>query len=328
MKKAWKDAITAMALAWGIPWLIFGVMHAVREETPQSTTLPAQTTQTQAEIRETVNVLTDDGVEEMELTDYLTGVVLCEMPGQFHMEAKKAQAVVARTYTLRTVLYKDKHENAAICTDPACCQGYRDPAQYLAAGGNAAYVEEAKLACLLTEGYVLTYQGELIDATYFSCSGGQTEDAVAVWGADIPYLQSVQSPGEEEAAHYTDTVFFTPKGFQQALGTQLTGAPESWFGAATYTEGGGVDTMLIGGSLYTGTRLRSLLGLRSTMFTVDVSADTIAVTTMGYGHRVGMSQYGAEAMAQEGNAYREILQHYYTGAKLQAMDSLRASSDP
>ena len=316
MKKAWKDAITAMALAWGIPWLIFGVMHAVREETPKSTTLPAQTTQTQAEIRETVNVLTDDGVEEMELTDYLSGVVLCEMPGQFHMEAKKAQAVVARTYALRTVLYKDKHENAAICTDPACCQGYRDPAQYLAAGGNAAYVEEAKLACLLTEGYVLTYQGELIDATYFSCSGGQTEDAVAVWGADIPYLQSVESPGEEQADHYWDEVTFTAEQFQQALGIKLTGSPGKWFGAVTYTEGGGVATMVIGGKPYTGTALRQLLGLRSTAFSVAVSGESLVITTRGYGHRVGMSQYGALSMALSGSGYKQILQHYYRGTEL------------
>ena len=319
MRKTWKEVALAMFLAWGMPWLIWGVMSVAREESSQYTTLPVQT-QAETEIRQTVNVLTETGVEEMELTDYLTGVLLCEMPGQFHLEAKKAQAVVARTYTLRTALYKDKHENAAICTDPSCCQGYRDPQGYLEAGGNEAYVEEARLACLLTRESVLTYEGELIDATYFSCSGGQTEDAVAVWGADIPYLQSVQSPGEEEAAHYTDTVFFTPKGFQQALGTQLTGAPESWFGAVTYTEGGGVDTMLIGGSLYTGTRLRSLLGLRSTVFTVDVSADTIAVTTRGYGHRVGMSQYGAQAMAVSGSDYRQILAHYYLGTELETME--------
>ena len=168
---------------------------------------------------------------------------------------------------------------------------------------------------------VLTYENALIEATYFSCSGGSTEDAVAVWGNAYPYLKAVDSPGEEHAAHYTDTVTFTPLQFQSALGVILSGTPENWFGPVTYTEGGGVDTMQIGKTIYKGTELRQKLSLRSTAFTVSVG-EYITITTEGDGHRVGMSQYGADAMAAAGKDYREILAHYYPGTELCALDTV------
>ena len=313
MNKNWKEWLLAVALAWGMPWLMLGIMGTVQrsEVPPLPEVTPSQTTET-TEAAETVSVLIGEQLKTMDLEEYLTGVLLGELPAEFHPEAKKAQAVVARTYTLRTVLFKDKHPGA-VCTDFACCQGYCSPDAYIAAGGSETAVSSAREAVQATEGLVLTYRGELIDATYFSCSGGQTEDAVAVWGADIPYLQSVPSPGEEQATHYSDSVVFTPQQFQQALGRTLSGQPENWIGAVIYTQGGGVGTMYIGGQAYSGTQLRSLLGLRSTAFSVSVSQGLLTVTTKGFGHRVGMSQYGAEAMAQEGNAYREILQHYYAG---------------
>lgn len=149
-----------------------------------------------------------------------------------------------------------------------------------------------------TSGWVLTYEGELIEATYFSCSGGSTEDAAAVWGTEFPYLQAVASPGEEKAAHYTDTVRLSAEAFQDALGVTLSGSPGSWFRDVTYTDGGGIDTIVIGGTSYKGTSLRSALGLRSTAFSISTTEDTVTITTRGYGHRVGMSQYGADAMGR------------------------------
>jgi stage II sporulation protein D len=258
----------------------------------------------------------DGKTVEMELDDYLTGVLLGELPASFHTQAKMAQAVVARTYTLRTIGVKQVHPGA-VCTDSTCCQAYRDPAEYVASGGSQEAVDSARQAVLDTTGQVLTYAGALIDATYFSCSGGRTEDAVAVWGADIPYLQGVDSPGEENAAHYSDTLRFTPDAFRHALGISLPGDPSGWFGTVRYTQGGGVDTMTIGGTAYTGTRLRTLLGLNSTAFRVQVKDGFIEITTKGHGHRVGMSQYGADAMARSGSTYREILNHYYTGTELE-----------
>ena len=169
-------------------------------------------------------------------------------------------------------------------------------------------------AVLQTAGKVLTYNGALIEATYYSCSGGRTEDAVAVWGQDIPYLQSVESPGEERASHYIDTVTYDRSELEQVLGQKLSG---NWLGTVTYTRGGGVETIEIGSKVYKGTEIRQLLGLRSTAFVMTAVADTVTVTTKGYGHRVGMSQYGADAMAVSGSTYDSILTHYYPGTELE-----------
>ena len=156
---------------------------------------------------------------------------------------------------------------------------------------------------------------------YFACSGGRTEAAAAVWGTDVPYLQAVDSPGEEQAASYTGQVDVSFADFCSILQAQdpavtLTGTAASWFGDVTQTPGGGVATTVIGGRPFTGTQLRQLFGLNSTCFTVAVTQDGIEFTTKGKGHRVGMSQYGAQAMAQAGSDYAAILQHYYTGATL------------
>ena len=187
---------------------------------------------------------------------------------------------------------------------------------YLMKGGKERDVQRIRDIVAATEGQVLTYEGKLIEATYFSCSGGATEDAVAVWGTDVPYLQSVESPGEEQAAHYTDTVSFSPTDFASRLGISLTGEPSKWFSERTYTEGGGVATMKIGTETFSGTQLRKILGLRSTAFEIETDDDVIVITTHGYGHRVGMSQYGADAMAAVGSTYPDILTHYYQGTEL------------
>ena len=254
-------------------------------------------------------------LQQMDLREYLVGVVLAEMPASFESEALKAQAVVARTYT-RKRMEGGKHGQAAVCMDSGCCQGWRSGEDYLAQGGKPSAVEKVRAAVADTDGLVLRYEGKLIDATYFSCSGGVTEDAVAVWGQDVPYLKSVQSPGEEEAPRFTDRVSFSAAEFAGKLGLSAAGDPGNWFGSVTYTTGGGVETMVIRGKTLSGTQLRSKLGLRSTAFEIAVSGDKITVTTRGFGHRVGMSQYGAQAMAQEGSSFSEILAHYYTGTEL------------
>ena len=254
-------------------------------------------------------------LQQMTLGEYLVGVVLAEMPADFEAEALKAQAVVARTYTCKR-MEGSKHETAAVCMDSGCCQGFRSPEEYRDLGGKQADLEKVRRAVEATDSLVLRYGGTLIDATYFSCSGGSTEDAVAVWGQDVPYLQAVDSPGEEDAPRFTDSVSFTAAEFAEKLGLSAGGEPSGWFGTVTYTDGGGVDTMVIRGKTFTGTGLRSKLGLRSTAFEVSVSGRTVTVTTRGFGHRVGMSQYGAQAMAEGGSGFEEILAHYYTGAEL------------
>ncbi len=315
MKNSLKELVLAFLLAWGLPWVAMAVGEVVFSEPVPEETIQTEPVQTQPVLMpkgETIQVWLDGQKVEMDLTEYLTGVLISELPGSFHPEAKKAQAVVARTYALKRVAALDKHPGA-VCTDSTCCQGYTDPNAF---SGGSETVRQAREAVEATEGLILTYEGSLIDATYFSCSGGFTEDAVAVWGSDVPYLQSVESPGEEFASVYTDTVIFTKSQLENALGIRLKGSAKGWFGPVVYTEGGGVSSITIGGKRFEGTELRRLLQLRSTVFTLSALGDSVTISTKGYGHRVGMSQYGAQAMALAGDSYEKILAHYYSGAKL------------
>ena len=188
----------------------------------------------------------------MGMDAYLLGAVLAEMPADFEGEALKAQAVAAITFARRAYVTGGKHGDGAVCTNYACCQAYIAPEDYLQRGGTQEDVDWVRSCVEATSDLVLTYEGALIEATYFSCSGGRTEDAEAVWGTEYPYLQAVDSPGEENAAHYRDTVWFMPEFFAGLLGLELTGNPEEWFGETEYTDGGGVDTMTIGDTLFRG----------------------------------------------------------------------------
>ena len=307
MKGKWQAFLFALVFGVVMPWVVCAI--GGRSIVPNITGEEIEITVAKPQ-RETIGVLTKDGLRQMLLDDYLTGVLLGELPESFAFEAKKAQAVVARTYALR-VAAGDRH-NGAVCTDSGCCQSYRE-----AADAGAAAARKAAEAVRQTAGMVLTYNGQLIDATYFSCSGGSTEDAVAVWGTEIPYLQSVASPGEEHATHYADTVSFTFQEFRKALQRDLPEDPSRWLGAVTYTDSGSVESMSIGGVSYAGTQLRKLLGLRSTVFTVELGQNAVVIHTKGFGHRVGMSQYGADAMARAGKDFAQILHHYYQGVVLE-----------
>lgn len=309
-------------------WLAFGLallccilpllaVHAA-DETPASTAEPEVTEAAPPEVSFDealiLHVLTANGVREMDLHSYLCGVLLAEMPAGFSPEALKAQAVASRTFALQQA-QRGKHPEADICTDAACCQGWAAP---------DAAPDVFLQAVAATDGLVVTYGDELIEATFFSCSGGQTEAAVAVWGSDVPYLQSVSSPGEESAPRFTETVRQSAEEFAAILRAaqpelDLESDPSRWFGSLTRTAGGSVATLEIGGILFSGTQLRTLLGLRSTDMEFSVEGNVICITTWGYGHRVGLSQYGAEAMAQTGADFEEILLHYYQNTKIKRL---------
>ena len=319
MRRIWKEIGTALLLGGVLPSLMVNASALLVRENPKELPITV-TTAPQAETSMDIRLRRKDGrLEEMELEKYLTGVLLGEVPADFEPEALKAQAVAARTYTAKAVLTGGKHADGSLCTDFACCQAYLPETEYLAAGGTEEGLEKIRAAVTNTAGLVLSFEGGLIEATYFSCSGGRTEDAQAVWGTDYPYLRAVASPGEEEAAHYQDVISIDTDVFQKTLGRTLEGKPESWFGARTLTPGGGVDTLEIGGESYSGVRLRQLFGLPSTVFTVSVEGKQIVFRTKGYGHRVGMSQYGADAMAVTGSDFREILGHYYPGTKIEKL---------
>ena len=255
-------------------------------------------------------------VLELSLQEYLVGVVLAEMSPKFPQEALKAQAVAARTFALKKAR-SDRHPQAHVCTDAACCQGWIEPRDVPGS-------EAARQAVETTDGLVLYYEEELIDATYFSCSGGRTEAAVAVWGEDIPYLRSVESPGEEQAPRYEETICIGKDDFREKVlasypEANLSGSPQGWFGAVSYTAGGGIDSIFVGGTVLQGTELRRLFGLRSTDISIETSQTQIYLTTHGFGHRVGMSQYGAKAMAEKGVNFASILEHYYGQTELRRL---------
>ena len=255
-----------------------------------------------------VTVSVEGTERRMVLSDYLCGVLMGEMPGSFPLEALKAQAVAARTYTLQRL-----EAGGALSDDPAECQAFCDPDQAGTKYGEQAdaVMEKLRRAVEETDGQVMIYDGTLITATYFSCSGGRTESAQAVWGSSVPYLLSVDSPGEEDADSFESRMELSRAELMERLEI-----PDTEIREITYTEGGGVETMTIGGRSFSGVELRRLLGLRSTNFQIDISGDTVTVDVKGFGHRVGMSQYGAKAMAERGQSYREILAWYYTGAEL------------
>lgn len=316
LKQFWKEAGLAVILGLIMPGFI---LHIVTYSSHRYATKPKPTETPSSPVQSSVYipVLCDNGaVREMELDAYLVGVILAEMPASFEVDALMAQAVVARTYTLRAHEGKGKHEQAAVCMDSTCCQAYRSPEDYAEEGGSYESIKKVRSAVQMTEDLVLVYEGELIEATYFSCSGGSTEDAVAVWGADIPYLQSTDSPGEELAAYFTDSITYSPEKLALLLGVDFGGAPDTWFAEPSYTSGGGVEEIIICGKRFEGTKLRKLLNLRSTAFTVTVEEDAVIFHTKGHGHRVGMSQYGADAMAAAGSNFEQILYHYYQGTQL------------
>ncbi len=280
--------------------LLPGALFSVMERLPR----------TPRNLEVCIPVLMDSGkVESVELEAYLVGVLAAAMPEEFHMEALKAQAVAARTLAARIHLAGEKHDGA-VCTDEGCCQGYD--------GRRLPLSQRQKLrqAVRETAGQVLTYEDALIRALHFSCSGGKTESARDVWGENVPYLQSISSPGEEASPCYMTTLTMTAEQFASKLTALPAGLPGQWIGPITYTDGGGVATVRIGEITYSGIQLRQLLGLNSTAFVLTIVGDTVTVTAKGAGHRVGMSRYGAQAMALQGSSYAEILACYYGGCTL------------
>lgn len=306
-----------------VPGILLSTASRVVEEplkTEPTTEATQPTEPTEPEEPHLISVILPNGEREsMELEEYISRVVLGEVPADFDIEALKAQAIAARTYTLRCVRLEDKH-SGGVCTDYRCCQAYKDPREYVENGGTGNNLAKVYYAVAQTKGEVLRYEGELICATYFANAGGSTEDAQAVWGQPYPYLKVVSSPEGEDSAYYSDSCSFTLEEFQSLLGETLTGKTDSWFGNISKTPGGGVDTIRIGGKFYTGIEVRSMFSLRSTIFTVTVTEDTVTFYTKGYGHRVGMSQYGAQAMAQQDSTCEEILAHYYPGTSLEQYD--------
>ena len=280
----------------------------------------------------TVTVLLGETVEEMPLETYLIGVLAAEMPAAFPVEALKAQAVAARTYTLyKEAMYgRDgskapaSHKGAVLCGDSSHCKAYCDLAQRAAElwGSNRAFYESKLTGAVRdTDGLEMEYEGKPIAAVFHAASAEKTEAAVDVWGNAVPYLVSVSSPGGEASSSYHAKVELLQSDFAAAFQAShpkadLSGDAGSWFSDIKRSAAGGIISLKVGGVQVEGREIRSLAGLNSTNFTVEATGALLVFSTTGYGHGVGMSQYGARALALEGKDFESILKHYYTGVDL------------
>lgn len=255
-------------------------------------------------IEETDTEKTNVNIDK-ELEDYVVGVVAGEMPVNFPHEALKAQAVAARTYAVRQ-LQSDpnmKYEDIA--------QAYVSVDKMKEMWGNNfdEYYAKIKNNVYQTAGEILEYNNEPILAAFCSTTNGYTEECQNVWTQDLPYLKSVKSEGDELSPYYSDSVTVTKKQFGSIFGS-------TDFAVTEKTNAGYVKSVNIGGNVYSGDRIRQIMGLRSTCFDIINEGENITFSTKGYGHGVGMSQYGACFMANNGADYKTILAHYYTGTNL------------
>ena len=252
-------------------------------------------------------------ITNINLEDYIIGVVAAEMPASFELEALKAQAVAARTFAM----YKKETRNLDYdLIKGVKDQAYKDNKTLLTQWNVNFFTNYLKIrkAVEETQGQVLTYNGEIINAFYFSMSNGYTENCELVFAQDLPYLNSVSSKWDNESLNnYSYTTTFSKEDFCSSLGITCD---KIEIQDITRSDANRVLTIIINGQTFKGTEVRSKLGLRSTDFDITINESDITITTRGYGHGVGMSQYGANGMAQDGYSYEEIVKYYYQNTEI------------
>jgi len=279
----------------------------------------------------------EEKMMEIPLEEYIAGVVAAEMPASFHEEALKAQAVIARTYALSKA-GKDgggcsENPGADLCTCSTCCQAWEDihtATKKWPAEEASFYLERILNAVNSTRGMVLTYQGDLIQAVYHSTCGGVTETAAEVWSGEeeIPYLQNVECTFCRHSPHYTGQLEMNLTAYAAALEKEADVLPVlgeeniPFLDVVSKSSSGRNLLLKIDRSdrLYSGEEIRKLLGLPSTFFRWQINGDKIVFSTRGYGHGVGLCQYGADGMAKQGYNFRQILEFYYRGTEIQLLN--------
>ncbi|MEC0129255.1 stage II sporulation protein D [Paenibacillus pabuli] len=272
------------------------------------------------------------------LEEYVTGVVAAEMPAEFRLEALKAQAIAARTFIVRRLAANDTSgvpSGEADVTDTVSHQVFIPPDRVKADWTRLGKAEEWKKlqqAVRESRDAVMTYQGKAITASFFSTSNGYTENAEDVWGNPVPYLQSVDSPWDKKLAPgFEETITLKRSEILRKLNLSAGSIPATaqqnggWMEVMSTTQGHRIKEMRIAGTTFSGPEVRKLLGLRSSQFSWKTDGDEVEITTYGYGHGVGMSQWGANGMAQEGHTATQILKHYYTGISFGQASKMLAS---
>lgn len=258
-------------------------------------------------------------VETISLDDYLVNVVSAEMPVDYEEEALKAQATVARTYTLYQIENSKKHQEADMCDSSSCCQAWiTKEKRYEAWKENQDEKwEKIRKAVYSTAGDIITYQGKPIDAFFHSNSGGTTEIPVNVWGgSNFPYLQVVETSGEDEYSQFYSEKEYTyieieEKMKQNYNDFQINWSEENAISILEYTESSRIRTLKVGNKNISGVEARKIFELRSTNFTIENNNEKVKFSVVGYGHGVGMSQTGSNTLAKQGKNYKEIIQHFY-----------------
>ncbi|MCM3163802.1 stage II sporulation protein D [Metabacillus litoralis] len=260
-------------------------------------------------------------VENIPLEEYVIGVVASEMPAEFETEALKAQALAARTYITKQLMSGKKlgvPEGNAVVTDTIMHQVYKSPEEKKAEWGDDYTRKMQKIteAVAATQGQILTYDNQPIDASFFSTSNGYTENSEAVWQEPIPYLKSVESTWDEKSPKFYEKKIIAISQFEKLLGVNLDTSSGTIGKVTELTPGKRVAKVEIDGKEFTGTDVRDKLELKSADFTWEIKGDSVVIETKGYGHGVGMSQYGANFMAEAGKTYQDIVAYYYNGTKV------------
>ena len=269
---------------------------------------------------------TENGeVEEIDLDTYIYGVVAAEMPASFEMEALKAQAVVARTYTIYKIIKDSKHENADICDSSLCCQAWISKEDRLAKWDEdkqEEYLAKIKNCVDETQGKIITYNGEPINAFFHANSGGKTEIPFNVWGGSgYDYLQVVETSGEDEYTQYNSEAEFSKTEFEKIMKERdssfsINFDDENSIKILERTEGDRVKEIQIGNEKISGVEARKLFSLRSANFEIEKNKDTVKFIVYGYGHGVGLSQTGSDSLAKQGKNFEDIIHHFYTNVEI------------
>ncbi len=258
-------------------------------------------------------------IKEMTVEDYLFSVVAAEMPALYETEALKAQTVAAYTYAMCKAARSE--EEYDITDDSSIDQAFISREEALAKWGEDAPVYEEKIRSAVKSVLyeTITYDGQLILAAYHAISSGKTENAADTWGGNYAYLTSVDSSGDKLSPNYLSTAEFTADELKEKLSEYvvLSGDGSGWIGDISRTDTGTVLTAVIGGKSISGGNIRKALSLRSANFDIERKDGKFIFTVRGYGHGIGMSQYGAHYMAMQGKNYKEILLHYYPGCKVE-----------
>lgn len=327
-----RQTLGAAVLLWALlflPALLFAPREVEEEHPllPQGQVVSSTgSVEVASDAAHSLRLWKDGTAVELSVEEYLQGVLRGEMPAAFHMEALKAQTVAERTYLYYQMAAgaKGSHPQADVCTDPACCTAYLTEEAAREKWGAAFEECNEKIleAVSATDGQVMYYGGEPIMAVFHSSSAGMTATSGEVWTADLPYLVSVESPESADTVpNYYSVSTFTPSEFREKFNAAYPAAKwgekvSDWVTDVVRTDTGRVESATVGGVEVSGQELRSIFSLRSASFTIEAGED-ITFRVTGYGHGVGMSQYGANTLAQEGKSWREILQWYYTGVTIE-----------